>query len=53
MGEPKFDQLDSGDVQITIPLLNGKEPLIGYVSSWHLIEPKVIQMRQAYIGSQS
>ena len=42
MPEPIIEQLDEelGMVKITLG------ELVGYVSSWHLVDPKVNQMRQ-------
>ena len=42
MSEPIIEQLDEelGMVKITLG------ELVGYVSSWHLVDPKVNQMRQ-------
>ena len=43
MPEPIIEQLDEelGMVKITLG------ELVGYVSSWHLVDPKVNQMRKA------
>ena len=46
MVEPIIEQLDEelGMVKITLG------DLVGYVSSWHLVDPKVNQMREILEG---
>lgn len=45
MPEPQISCLDDNTVQIKFG------PLIGYVSSFHLIEPKLNQLKTAWLQS--